>query len=251
MRPALGEDVDKNNYLTERVGMAQTLALIHTSPTLTPMFRTLCATEIPDVEIFHMVDESLIQDTIRAGRLRGVTIRRLLGQIASAETAGADAVMVTCSSIGPGVSLAQSLFDFPVIRIDEAMAEEAVRMGRRIGVAATLRTTLEPTIELLNTKASQAGRTIEIVESLSEGAFEAVLAGDVVTHDRILAEKLIRDLHDVDVIVLAQASMARVVGEMPAGLLKVPVLSSPELAVRRAKEILRGARDSELAGAAR
>src|SRR6185437_2853541 len=133
-------------------------------------FRNLCAAEIPDVEIFHMVDESLIQDTIRAGRWRGVTIRRLLWQIASSEVAGADAVMVTCSSIGPGVSLAQSLFEFPVIRIDEAMAEEAVRMGRSIGVAATLRTTLEPTIELLKAKASQNGRTIEIVESLSEGA---------------------------------------------------------------------------------
>jgi Asp/Glu/hydantoin racemase len=206
---------------------------------------------MPDVEVFHMVDESLIQDTIRAGRLRGITVRRLLGQIESAEAAGADAVMVTCSSIGPGVSLAQSLFDLPVIRIDEAMAEVAVRIGRRIGVAATLRTTLEPTIELLKAKASENGRTIEIVASLSDGAFEAVLAGDVMTHDRILAEKLVHDLHDVDVIVLAQASMARVVNEMPSGTLNVPVLSSPESAVQRAKEILRGTRDTEMAGAAR
>jgi len=231
--------------------MAQTLALIHTSPTLTPMFRTLCAAEMSDVEVFHVVDESLIQDTIRAGRLRGITIRRLLGQIESAEAAGADAVMVTCSSIGPGVALAQSLFEMPVIRIDEAMAEEAVRIGRRIGVAATLRTTLEPTIELLKAKALQSGREIEIVESMSEGAFEAVLAGDVMTHDQILAETLVRDLHDVDVIVLAQASMARVVNELPPGTLSAPVLSSPELAVRRAKEILRGTQDTELAGATR
>jgi len=231
--------------------MAQTLALIHTSPTLTPVFRTLCTTEMPDVEVFHMVDESLIQDTIRAGRLRGVTVRRLLGQIESAEAAGADAVLVTCSSIGPGVALAKSLFEMPVIRIDEAMAEEAIQMGRRIGVAATLRTTLEPTIELLKAKAMQSGRKIEIVESMSEGAFEAVLTGDVSTHDQILAEALVRDLCDVDVIVLAQASMARVVNELPPGTLHAPVLSSPELAVRRAKEILKGVQDTMLAGAAR
>ena len=231
--------------------MAQTLALIHTSPTLTPVFRTLCTTEMPDVEVFHMVDESLIQDTIRAGRLRGVTVRRLLGQIESAEAAGADAVLVTCSSIGPGVALAKSLFEMPVIRIDEAMAEEAIQMGRRIGVAATLRTTLEPTIELLKAKAMQSGRKIEIVESMSEGAFEAVLTGDVSTHDQILAEALVRDLREVDVIVLAQASMARVVNELPPGTLHAPVLSSPELAVRRAKEILKGVQDTMLAGAAR
>ena len=92
--------------------------------------------------------------------------------------AGADAVMVTCSSIGPGVVLAQQLFDIPVIRVDEAMAEAAVRMGRRIGVMATLRTTLEPTIALLREKAAEAGIEIEIVDSLCDGAFDAVLAGD-------------------------------------------------------------------------
>lgn len=229
--------------------MAQTLALIHTSPTLTPMFSALCAVEMPNVAVFHMVDESLIKDTIRAGRLRGITIRRLLGQIASAEEAGADAVMVTCSSIGPGVALGQKLFEIPVIRVDEAMAEKAVRMGTRIGVAATLRTTLEPTIALLRDKAAECGREIEIVESLSCGAFDAVLAGDTQTHDQILREALIRDLNDVDLIVLAQASMARIVKELPAGALGAPVLSSPELAVRRVKQVLKNVGIAEPAGA--
>src|SRR5579862_6257313 len=134
-----------------------------------------------------MVDESLIKDTIREGRLRRVTMRRLLAMIDSAEQAGADAVMVTCSSIGPGVVFGQKLFDIPVIRVDEAMAEAAVRMGRRIGVMATLRTTLEPTIALLREKAEEAGIEIEIVDSLADGAFDAVLAGDTATHDRVLS----------------------------------------------------------------
>lgn len=225
--------------------MAQTLALIHTSPTLTPIFGALCAAEMPDVNVFHMVDESLIKDTIRAGKLRGVTIRRLLGQIASAEEAGADAVMVTCSSIGPGVTIAQKLFDIPVIRVDEAMAEKAVGMGKRIGVAATLRTTLEPTIALLKEKAAESGRKIDIVESLSNGAFEAVLTGDTETHDRILRDALVRDLKCADVIVLAQASMARVVKELPDGELTGAVLSSPELAVQRARDVLMNMRSAK------
>lgn len=229
--------------------MAQTLAMIHTSPTLTPVFGALAAAEMPEVAVFHMVDESLIKDTIKAGRLRGLTIRRLLGLIESAEKAGADAVMVTCSSIGPGVALAQKLFDMPVVRVDEAMAEKAVLMGRRIGVAATLKTTLEPTIALLREKAAAAGREIEIVESLSHGAFDAVLTGDTKTHDRILSESLIRDMRGVDLVVLAQASMARVVKEMPKGVLEVPVLSSPELAVRQASAILKEAHGLEAVGA--
>lgn len=214
------------------------LALVHTSPTLTALFGGLCRKQIPEAEIFHMVDESLIQDTIRAGTLRKLTIRRLIDQIASAEAAGADAVLVTCSSIGPGVSLAQQLFDIPVLRIDEAMAEAAVKQATNIGVLATLRTTLDPTAALLRAKAADAGRNIHITECLCEGAFPAVLAGDTETHDRILRKALVEDMKGVDVIVLAQASMARVVATLDPSVLKAPVLSSPELAVLSARYAL-------------
>jgi Asp/Glu/hydantoin racemase len=215
-----------------------TLALIHTSPTLTPVFTALCSREMPDAHVFHVVDESLIQETIRAGSLRKLTIRRLVSQIASAEAAGANAVLVTCSSIGPGVQLAQQLFDMPVLRIDEAMAEIAVRQAHTIGVLATLRTTLDPTTALLREKAAEAGRAVELVECLCEGAFPAVLAGDTATHDRMLRQALVEDLKGVDVIVLAQASMARVVATLAPGTLHAQVLSSPELAVQRARQAL-------------
>ncbi len=220
--------------------MAQTLALIHTSPTLTPLFGALCAEFMPETTVFHMVDESLIKDTIREGRLQRLTIRRLLAMIESAEKAGADAVLVTCSSIGPGVEFGQKLFDIPVIRVDEAMAAAAVRMGRRIGVMATLRTTLEPTIALLREKAEEAGIEIEIVESLCDGAFDAVLAGDSITHDRILSQALRNEMKGVDVVILAQASMARVVKTMPEGSLAMPVLSSPKMAVLQARDVMAG-----------
>lgn len=230
--------------------MAQTLALIHTSPMLTTLFSALCVEYMPETAIFHMVDESLIKDTVREGRLRRVTIRRLLRLVESAEMAGADAVLVTCSSIGAGVALAQQMFDIPVIRVDEAMAEAVVRMGRRIGVMATLKTTLEPTIALLQAKAEEAGLEIEIVDSLCDGAFDAVMAGDTATHDRILGDALLHQMKGVDVVVLAQASMARVVKAMPEGTLSMPVLSSPELAVQQARTILAALRRGDAVFAA-
>jgi Asp/Glu/hydantoin racemase len=212
--------------------------LIHTSPILAPAFAALCRRHIPEAEFFHIVDESLIQDTIRAGRLRKLTMRRLVDQIASAEAAGADAVLVTCSSIGPGVTLARQFFEIPVLRIDEAMAEAAVRQASTIGVLATLRTTLDPTTALLREKAAEAGRAVELVECLCEEAFPAVLAGDTETHDRILRKAMVEDLKGVDAIVLAQASMTRVVATLAPGVLQAQVLSSPELAVLRVRQVL-------------
>lgn len=157
--------------------------------------------------------------------------------VQSAREGGADGVVVTCSSIGPAATMARALFDFPVVRVDEPMAEEAVRVGRRIGVAATLRTTLEPTVALLRAKALDAGRDVDVIESLCEDAFAAVLSGDTRTHDRLLSDSLARLRPSVDVVVLAQASMARVVANLPGNGCP-PILSSPELAVRRLGSIL-------------
>jgi len=218
--------------------MPETLTLIHTSPVLTPVFASLCKQHLPDVAIFRMVDESLIRDTIAHQKLRKLTVRRLISMIDSAQAAGA-AVMVTCSSIGPAAALAQKLFDIPVFRVDDAMAEKAVGAGRRIGVLATLSTTLEPTLALLSEKAADAGRPIELLEVLCANAFDAVLAGDIETHDRIVSEALLQLASKVDVIVLAQASMARVLSTMPRGSIPVPVLSSPELAVLQVRDVLR------------
>lgn len=217
--------------------MALKLAFIHTSHVLIPLFSQLAQEKLPGVEIFHMVDESLIRNTIAARQLTKTTIRRLVNMIGSAHEGGADAVMVTCSSIGQGVAVARRHFDFPVLRVDEAMAEAAVKLGRRIGVAATLRTTLEPTIALLEETAAAAGREVELIPDLCDGAFEAVLAGDTARHDELLSSALKRLTGQVDVVVLAQASMARVAGQFKSNG-GSPILSSPELAMVRAQSLL-------------
>lgn len=222
--------------------MPATLALIHTTPLAVPIFTNLCQEIIPDVPIFHIVDESLLGSTIRAGRLEKITIRRLLNQVESAQDAGAGAVLVTCSSIGPAIALAQELFDFPVIRVDLPMAEEAVRIamrgGARIGVLASLPTTLEPTAALMRETAARQAKGCVVSTALCQGAFEAVSCGDTATHDRLVKEKLLDLARNVDVIVLAQASMSRVVDQIPPGEIAIPVLSSPRLAVQRVRRAM-------------
>ncbi len=223
------------------------LAFLHTSHVLIPLFSKLASEIMPEAQVFHLTDESLIRNTIAAGQLTRTTTRRLVNLIENAHDGGADAVMVTCSSIGAGVSVARMLFDFPVLRVDEPMAQQAVRMGTRIGVAATLRTTLEPTIALVEQTAANENRKIDIVPSLAEGAFEAVLAGNTERHDALLIESLNKLRSSVDVIVLAQASMARVIPQLGASG-GPPILSSPELAVRHARGIVTGSPQAALAG---
>ena len=217
--------------------MSKKLAFIHTSHVLIPLFTQLSKEHLCGVETFHMTDESLLRNTIAAGELTGNTIRRLATLIGLAHEGGADAVMVTCSSIGKATALARSQYDFPILRIDEALAEKAISVGNRIGVAATLRSTLNPTLELLRETAANTGRDVELIPALAEGAFEAVVAGDTARHDELLLATLTDLIRRVDVVVLAQASMARVAALLPASA-GPPVLASPELAMLRARKVL-------------
>jgi Asp/Glu/hydantoin racemase len=186
---------------------------------------------LPGIKTFNIVDDSLIKNTIAAGTLTKETSSRVVAYAASAKQAGADYILFTCSSIGPAVEIAASLQDIPVLRVDQPMADKAVAMGSKIGVVATLQTTLAPTSDLVKRRAEKAGKEIQIKTVLCEGAFEALMSGDQTTHDQKVAAALISLSKEVDVIVLAQASMARVVDTLEPADKIVPILASPPIAM--------------------
>jgi Asp/Glu/hydantoin racemase len=207
------------------------LGLIHTSATLVPIFAQLCKEKLPGVETFNIADDSLVKGIVAAGSLTAQISRRVAGYIESAELAGADYIMVTCSSIGPAVEAGAKLAGVPVLRVDQPMADKAVAAGKRIGVIATLRTTLEPTADLIQRRAAIAGKRIKLTSRLAEGAFDALMSGDAAKHDALVAAALKKLSKQVDVIVLAQASMARVVDTLAPEDRRVPILASPGIAV--------------------
>ena len=114
----------------------------------------------------------------------------------------------------------------------------AMVTGKRIGVIATLQTSLEPTADLISRRAAIAGKNIELTSKLCEGAFEALMSGDAATHDTKVAAALKELSQQVDVIVLAQASMARVVETLKPEDLRVPILASPGIAVNYLATVL-------------
>ena len=202
------------------------------------LFTPLCRDRLSDVKVTQIINESMLKDTIEAGRVRQPAIDALNTFAEACFKLGTELLMVTCSSIGPAVDLIQSRLQKPVLRIDEPLAEAAVARGRRLGIAATLRTALDPTSELLLRKAKEAGKEVELVECFCDGAYEAVMAGEIDVHDLLVSKAMVNKLGEVDVIVLAQASMARVVDRLPRGALVAPVLSGPELALAYVRERL-------------
>jgi Asp/Glu/hydantoin racemase len=222
--------------------MTRKVTLIHTVGSLAPVFDELVRERIPDAETTDVVDEGLLNETIAAGRIPDAVARRLEGHVDRAVREGADLVMVTCSSMGPAVEAIAARAGVPVLRVDEAMADEALAAGTRIGVIATLATTLQPTADLVRRRAAETGRdpaSVEIVPHLVDGAFGELKAGNLERHDELVRAGLRELLPRVDVVVLAQASMARVAARLsPDETTGKPILASPRLAVERVAERL-------------
>jgi Asp/Glu/hydantoin racemase len=213
------------------------LAIIHTTPATVDPMKALATEMLPGVELVNFVDDSILPQLGKnGGDLREVE-ERLIHYARFAEQVGADVILEACSSVGEVVNKMQSAVSIPIVRIDESMAEQAVQRGERLGVAATLPTTLEPTTRLLHVKAQAAGKQVEITPLLIEGAYQKLMAGDREGHDNLLVENLQELAHTLDVVVLAQASMARVLPRLsPAEQDKIIV--SPRLALERVKTVI-------------
>jgi aspartate/glutamate racemase len=205
------------------------VGLLHTVPALVTTFDDLVGAEAAQLRRIHVVDAWLLATARREGVTPAVE-DAVVAHVRQLESAGAHAVLVTCSSIGEAAEAVDSTVDIPVVRVDAAMADEAAAVAAapgaqaRIAVLATLPSTLGPTGRLVERAARGVPRPIEVAAEVVVGAAEAVDRGDRERADRLVAAAVTRVAARADVVVLAQASMARAAALADVA---VPVLSSP------------------------
>lgn len=186
------------------------VGLIYTSTT--PELIELVEQEVKkqlgeNVELYSLQDPSILADVREAGYVTAAPAARLIGMYMQAVEAGCDAMLNLCSSVGEVADCAQDAARYlgvPIVRVDEEMCREAVRRGSRIGVMATLPTTLTPTKNTVARVAREAGKNVELVDCLVDGAFGL----DQDQFRTRLTEAATAIIDKVDVVVLAQGSMA-------------------------------------------
>jgi len=184
----------------------------------------------PEVRLMNLMDDSLSADLARDGGLSDAMTERFLGLGRYAAGTGSDAILFTCSAFGPCIeAVARAHAPMPVLKPNEAMIEQAVANGRRIGLLSSFPPTLV-------SMPREFPSSIQIVPKLVEGAMAALDRGDRATHDRLVVEAS-KDLRDCDLIALAQYSMAPAAEQVAAATGR-PVLTTPDSAVMKLKEML-------------
>jgi hypothetical protein len=192
----------------------------------------------PEAQRMHLMDDSLSVDLACDGALTPAMVRRFETLALYAQVAGCDGLLFTCSAFGPAIEAAGRACGLPTLKPNEAMFAQAIAHGGRVALVATF----EPSIasmrvefEAMCAAAGRAGSSLQT--RVVPGAMQALAAGDGAAHDAAIAS-CVAGISDVDLILLAQFSMAAAQGAAQA-VTRALVLTSPDCAVAA----MRGALD--------
>ena len=161
-----------------------------------------------DIEIFNIMDDSLLKETLAKGGVTSQICNRMLFYAQAAQTSGADGILVTCTSVNEATKHIRRFLNIPILNIEEPVAEMAVLNGQRIGIMGTIPTSPGAIGRVIKEKADGLNKEVEIVNVVVDGAFTVLCSGDRKKHDEMVCEALYRLSKKVDVIAFAQISMS-------------------------------------------
>ena len=220
------------------------IALIHaTALSLEPIAAALDR-HWPQARRMNLLDDSLSLDRAEAGELTPAMTQRFVTLAQYAKGAGCSAILFTCSAFGPAIEAAGAAVGIPTLKPNEAMFEAALAQLREglpghVGLVATFEPSIPSMSAELQALARERGRSIQLRTEFVAGAMQDLADGRAAQHHEKVAAAA-RRLHDCDVVMLAQFSMAAAQPAAQAGLL-CPVLSSPDCAVMALRERMAGA----------
>ncbi len=186
------------------------VGLVHTTRLVIDSLHSVVAEQCPGNEINHVMDEGILRKLAALGTITPEIVRWLTNMVHSAETAGADLAVVSCSSLSPCVNEVRKQVKIPILKVDEPMMEHAVLNGQRIGLVMTNPTTETPSILLFKEVCQRLKSSATLEARLCSKAFSRLNQGDIEGHDAEVIKTVEDLLDDVDIVMLAQISIARV-----------------------------------------
>lgn len=189
----------------------------------------------PGAETVSILEEGLSADLALGRTTRKALDARIVALADYAMGLAPDGILYTCSSFGNGIEAAAKRLPISVLKPNEAMFDTAIQLGGQVVMLYSF----PPAKEGMEQEfAAVAGSRATLRSVFVPEALDALKAGDAATHDRLVAEAAAQ-VRDVDAIMLAHFSMSRA-GDAARARTAIPVLTSPETAIRRMQELTGG-----------
>ena len=191
----------------------------------------------PEAEAVNLLDDGLTIDRAAEGeQLSEDLIVRFVDLGRYACRIGADGILVTCSAFGPAIDRMAITLPVPVVKPNEAMFLEAIATGRRVGMVATFAPAVATMLDEFTECVAATGRQATLEHIVAAPAMDHLRRGDAETHNRLVAEAA-AGFSDCDAIMLAHFSTSRA-AEAARAKTKVPVLTAPDAAVARMRQLI-------------
>jgi aspartate/glutamate racemase len=190
----------------------------------------------PEAQILHLLDETLIEDFRREGGLSPHSRHKALQMALTAQEAGIEGILVTCSTLSPSVDDLRPFLKIPIVKIDDPVIEEVVRKADTIGLLATAETVLKSVEPLVMKKARDSARKIS-VHPFIKGDVWPLLQKDPSAFYRAIAEAATRAARECQAVILTQVSIAPG-RDYVEEKLRSKIYASPTYAVQTLRKIL-------------
>ncbi len=181
------------------------IALIHAIAHAVDPINDALKRDWPQATRMNLLDDSLSADLAASGRGQDAQMQQRFARLAQyAVDCGGDAILFTCSAFGTCIeAVAAQHPRLVVLKPNEAMLEDAVALGQRVGLVATFAPTLV-------SMPPEFPKHVVLDTAMADGAMAALNAGDGDTHDNLIAQAADQlAARGCRVIALAQFSMAR------------------------------------------
>lgn len=215
-----------------------TLGIIHAASITTQIIKPYLDEIIPNIKVLHICDDTIERDNSRS--LPGIIPKHNFYKFATYarffEESGVDLILLACSTFSPAVDVARPMITTPMLQIDKPMMEKALDFGKRIGLVATLPSTVPASVNLLKKAAMERNKKVDVETIVCDEAFEVLRSGDRKKHNEILLSRIGSEMKRFDVIILAQLSMSALEDELKG--FEIPVLTSARTGLERVKQML-------------
>lgn len=215
------------------------ITLVHATPIAMEPVHQAFGANWPAAEVVNLLEDSLSPDRAREPELSADLAERIIELARYARRTRADGILFTCSAFGRAIEEAAKVVDVPVLKPNEAMFEAAIGEGSNIAMIATFSPAVHGMEIEFAEEAARLGRSARLTSVVAEGAIAALRAGDVETHNRLVAESA-AGLTGFDAIVLAHFSTSRAAAAVSATT-ATPVFTSPDAAVEKMRRLIAGA----------
>tara|TARA_B100000029_G_scaffold480164_1_gene527909 strand:+ start:433 stop:1104 length:672 start_codon:yes stop_codon:yes gene_type:complete len=194
----------------------------------------------PEASSVCLLDESLYADFVNpdfsvSPEYPDEAYTRIAELFNYSKSTGADGIIFCGSVFGPLVEKGRMGFDIPILTSFEAMIEEGLKHGPRLGIVTSTQSSLGFLTNDIIRYTDERSLDVSIKSQVAEGAFQKILDGDIEGSDSLIIEAA-QKVTECDSLMLGQFSMGRVVKKIPT-MAKRPILTAPECAVKKLKSI--------------